>query len=47
MTDTELQEALKNISHSNLLLKLENDVFERYLSRRDPESLQCNLIMIS
>ncbi|KAL6263363.1 hypothetical protein P5V15_006158 [Pogonomyrmex californicus] len=40
MTEIELQEALENIVHSNLLLKLENDIFERYLRRRDPESLQ-------
>nr|RLU20036.1 hypothetical protein DMN91_006642 [Ooceraea biroi] len=40
MTETELREALKNIAHSNLLLRLENDVFERYLERRDPESLR-------
>ncbi|EFN63634.1 Coiled-coil domain-containing protein 113 [Camponotus floridanus] len=40
MTETELQQTLENIARSNLLLKLENDVFERYLARRDPENLQ-------
>ncbi|XP_011630816.1 coiled-coil domain-containing protein 113 [Pogonomyrmex barbatus] len=40
MTEIELQEALENIVCSNLLLKLENDIFEKYLRRRDPESLQ-------
>ncbi|XP_029674460.1 coiled-coil domain-containing protein 113-like [Formica exsecta] len=40
MTETELRQALENIARSNLLLKLENDVFERYLARRDPENLQ-------
>lgn len=42
MTETELREALENIAESNLLLRLENDVFERHLARRDPESLQSN-----
>ncbi|XP_072762278.1 cilia- and flagella-associated protein 263-like [Anoplolepis gracilipes] len=40
MTEAELRQALENIARSNLLLKLENDVYERYLARRDPENLQ-------
>ncbi|KAL0119023.1 hypothetical protein PUN28_009569 [Cardiocondyla obscurior] len=40
MTEIELRQALKNIEDSNLLLRLENDIFERYLARRDPGSLQ-------
>ncbi|XP_029165748.1 LOW QUALITY PROTEIN: coiled-coil domain-containing protein 113 [Nylanderia fulva] len=40
MTETELQQTLENIVETNLLLKLENDIFERYLARRDPENLQ-------
>ncbi|KAL6429883.1 hypothetical protein ACFW04_007628 [Cataglyphis niger] len=40
MTETELQQALDNVARLNLLLKLENDIFERYLARRDPEILQ-------
>lgn len=42
MTETELRQALENIVYSNLFLRLENDIFERYLMRRDPESLQSN-----
>lgn len=45
MTETELRQALENIARSNLLLKLENDVFERYLARRDPENLQSNFLI--
>lgn len=45
MTETELQQALENIACSNLLLKLENDVFERYLARRDPENLQSSFLI--
>ncbi|KYN06358.1 hypothetical protein ALC62_02695 [Cyphomyrmex costatus] len=40
MTETELRQVLENIIYSNLLLRLENDIFERYLARRNPESLQ-------
>nr|XP_012229377.1 PREDICTED: coiled-coil domain-containing protein 113 [Linepithema humile] len=40
MTDAELQQELENIADSNLLLRLENDVFERYLARKEPDSLQ-------
>ncbi|XP_024888205.1 coiled-coil domain-containing protein 113-like [Temnothorax curvispinosus] len=40
MTETELRQALEDIVYSNLFLRLENDIFERYLARRDPESLQ-------
>ncbi|XP_050458574.1 coiled-coil domain-containing protein 113 [Cataglyphis hispanica] len=40
LTEKELQQAIENITRSNLLLKLENDIFERYLARRDPEILQ-------
>ncbi|EFN79408.1 Coiled-coil domain-containing protein 113 [Harpegnathos saltator] len=40
MTDSELRQTLENIAQSNLLLKLENDVFERHLLRQNPESLQ-------
>lgn len=45
MTETELQKALENIIYSNLFLRLENDIFERYLARRDPESLQSNFFI--
>lgn len=45
MTRAELQEALGNILYSNLFLRLENDIFERYLTRRDPESLQSNFFL--
>lgn len=44
MLETELQEALENIICSNLYLRLENDIFERYLARRDPESIQSNFL---
>lgn len=44
MTETELRQALENIAETNLLLKLENDIFERYLARRDPENLQSNFL---
>lgn len=44
MTETELQQALENIACSNLLLGLENDIFERHLARRDSESLQSVLL---
>lgn len=47
MTETELQQALESIAHSNLLLRLENDVFERHLARRDPESLQSNSLPLN
>ncbi|XP_018306894.1 coiled-coil domain-containing protein 113 [Mycetomoellerius zeteki] len=40
MTETELRQVLENIIYSNLFLRLENDIFERYLARRNPESLQ-------
>ncbi|KAH0954471.1 hypothetical protein HN011_011210 [Eciton burchellii] len=40
LTDVELQQELCKIVESNLLLKLENDVYERYLSHRDPDGLQ-------
>ncbi|XP_018346349.1 PREDICTED: coiled-coil domain-containing protein 113-like [Trachymyrmex septentrionalis] len=40
MTETELQQVLENVIHLNLFLRLENDIFERYLARRHPESLQ-------
>ncbi|XP_011693485.1 PREDICTED: coiled-coil domain-containing protein 113 [Wasmannia auropunctata] len=40
MTETELRQILENVVYSNLFLRLENDIFERYLARRDPESLQ-------
>ncbi|XP_011872191.1 PREDICTED: coiled-coil domain-containing protein 113-like [Vollenhovia emeryi] len=40
MSEAELQQALENIVYSNLFLRLENDIFEQYLARRDPESLQ-------
>jgi len=32
MTETELRQVLENIVYSNLFLRLENDIFERYLS---------------
>ncbi|XP_020279577.1 coiled-coil domain-containing protein 113-like [Pseudomyrmex gracilis] len=40
MTDAELQEAIEIVVRSNLLLRLENEVYEQYLMRRDPESIQ-------
>jgi len=40
MTETELQQVLENVIYSNLFLRLENDIFERYLIRRNPESIQ-------
>ncbi|XP_012055541.1 PREDICTED: coiled-coil domain-containing protein 113-like [Atta cephalotes] len=40
MTETELQQVLENVIYSNLFLRLENDIFERYLVRRNPESIQ-------
>lgn len=45
MTVTELQQALENIVNVNRFLRLENDIFERYLARRDPESLQSNFFI--
>lgn len=45
MTDAELQQELENINDANLLLRLENDVFERYLARKEPESLQSNSLI--
>jgi len=44
LTDVELQQELCKIVESNLLLKLENDVYERYLLHRDPDGLQGNFI---
>ncbi|KYN09209.1 hypothetical protein ALC57_18639 [Trachymyrmex cornetzi] len=40
MTETELRQVLENVIYSNLFLRLENDIFERYLARRNPESVQ-------
>ncbi|XP_011063335.1 PREDICTED: coiled-coil domain-containing protein 113-like [Acromyrmex echinatior] len=40
MTETELRQVLENVIYSNVLLRLENDIFERYLMRRNPESVQ-------
>jgi len=45
MTEAELRQVLENIVCSNLFLRLENDIFERYLARRDPESLQSNFFI--
>lgn len=45
MTVTELQQAVENIVYVNRFLRLENDIFERYLTRRDPESLQSNFFI--
>jgi len=45
MTEAELRQVLENIVYSNLFLRLENDIFERYLARRDPESLQSNFFI--
>lgn len=42
MTDAELQQEIENYTDSNLLLRLENDVYERYLARKEPDSLQSN-----
>ena len=40
MTDEELREALEFSLRTNKVLALENDVFERYLYRHDPQCLR-------
>ncbi|KAG5345054.1 ACE enzyme, partial [Acromyrmex charruanus] len=40
MTESELRQVLENVIYSNVFLRLENDIFERYLMRRNPESVQ-------
>lgn len=39
MSDEELRQSLELALRANKVLQLENDVFERYLSRHDPQSL--------
>lgn len=46
MTNAELREAIEIVVRSNLLLRLENEVYEQYLMRRDPESIQSNTQVI-
>lgn len=40
MTDEELKSCLELSIRTNRILNLENDVFERYLARHDPQSVQ-------
>lgn len=39
MSDEELRECLELAMRTNKILDLENNIFERYLSRHDPQSL--------
>lgn len=43
MTDEELRQALELAVRTNKVLALENDVFERYLNRHDPQSILSEL----
>ncbi|XP_015596618.1 coiled-coil domain-containing protein 113 [Cephus cinctus] len=40
MSDEELRQSLEQTIRTNRMLQLENDIFERYLTRHDPQCLQ-------
>lgn len=43
MSDEQLRSTLAEATRTNKILTLENEVFERYLLRRDPQCLQSKL----
>ena len=40
MSDEQLKQLLEEVICNNKILTLENDIFERYLMRRNPQCLQ-------